>query len=537
MEMTSAPPSAPPKFVKSKKFELPQFKKWEWSLIVFSLLLFLLSLALYISDVSLSSLIFGYEDFSKKVEVGKLGELSVPAKRKTADSIQFKEVAAKGSLFNHDTIVTDVDKATIQLKDGSVIELAPNTMIRLSFESTLGFGGIQRMASLDVISGSVEGKTLVKTLKIKAGDKVFELGTEDTKKPIMVAPPKQRLVLDMGTKNIAPITDMRKDPWIESVEKSMSQHIAKTRAQTPATAAISLIYPEPNAKLEPAKGMTKLSIPVQFKWTSNRSDLPTLLRLRKIDGKEKLLISSINNNKSKIKTYDFTIVEPGQYRWEVSVANEEFFTTAGIKSSVFSVNGDLDAGIVLDPPQTTDNAASSMVKLTWSAASDVSEYTVGAYRDKNRVQVIWKQKAKSNQVAFDLKTVFRGKIDPQVFFDVSATTNTGFVLKSNIASVDFGFFNTEPVIPGHNEEISAQKLKKEDKRMIFTWEKKNLATAYAFELSTDPQFKNMIRRVGTRENFVLLDPLQSGVYYWRIRVAIVGIWGPISGTHIFKMTE
>lgn len=529
------PSSLPPRFSPKKrfKFNLPEFKKWEKGVIFCSVLIFLASLFLYFSEISLTAYLLGIEDLSKKVEVGFLLDQSAPIKRKPVGAIQFKDIATKSTLYNKDTLVTESDtRASIQLNDGSVIELGPSTMIQLSFDSTFGLGGISRAAKVDVISGSVEGKNLNSSVKIRAGGEIYDL---EEQKKIKISNKKQKVAISDDSKQAA-LPEGFKDPWLVAAEKEMKSAPAVIYERPAPKAEFKIIYPTSGMTVVPPKESKLTKIPLQVKWTVNRPEVPVQVKLLKVDGnKIELVSSNINRLTSYERNQLMTVTGPGKYRLEIDIAQEEAFAAPVSRSIDFVVSSEI-IGIKLSKPQTTNRADSSEVKLSWTPYAGTKNYVVSAYRDQEKKQIIWKKKASSTEVAFDLKSVILGKIDPRVYFDVEGASSSGLSIKSNVESIDFGFFNTEPVIPGRNEQISEGKLKKEDKRMIFTWEKKHLASAYAFELAVDPEFKQMIRRVGTRENFVLLDPLRPGSYYWRIRVAIVGIWGPISGTHVFKMT-
>lgn len=530
----SAPPefhAPPPSKLKIGGFSFPEFKNWEKALIVVSVFVFIFSLMLYFSEISLTSYLLGIEDQSKKVEVGFLLEQTSPIKRKAVESIQFKEIANKAILFNKDTLVTDSDvKASLQLKDGSIIELGPNTMIQLSFDSTFGLNGISRAAKVDVISGSVEGKNLQSAVKIRVAGEVYDL---EEQKKIKINTAKPKVAISDDTKQALP--EAIKDPWFATAEKEMKSSPKIVYEKPAPPVEFKILYPAQGANILPPKEAKLVKIPMQFKWTMNRPEMPVYIKLYKIENSKPRLVSAvINRSYSTERNTVISLDGPGKYKWEVDLAQEESFAAPVSKSAEFSVSSEI-IGIKLAKPQTTSRSDSSDVKLVWTPYAGTKNYVVTAFRDPDKKQIIWKKKIDKTEFLFDLKSVILGKIDPRVYFDVEGANSAGISVKSNVESIDFGFFNTEPVIPSTNEQISEGKLKKEDKRMIFTWEKKHLASAYAFELATDPEFKQMIRRVGTRENFVLLDPLRPGNYFWRIRVAIVGIWGPISGTHVFKM--
>ena len=146
-------------------------------LIGFLTVLLLGSVGLYVSGVSLKSLLFGISSQDGE-KVGVVKAVTGQLKRQPKDSLEFLEAKATNDLFNEDTIMTGPeDHATIELFDGSVLELDPGSLVRLSFENAQGVGGIERRVLVDIVAGNVKGDTSRPKLVVRrVGQTVPQIG-------------------------------------------------------------------------------------------------------------------------------------------------------------------------------------------------------------------------------------------------------------------------------------------------------------------------------------------------------------------------
>jgi cell division septation protein DedD len=136
-----------------------ELQNWEKVLIAFAMMLFLASLAAYVTEFPLRNYIFGLEPEQAHEEIGKVGTSTGPLKREMLGQADFKVIEQGAALFVRDTIVTgDSSGATIHLQDGSSIELGPRTMVKLENEGRTSLLGVTRTTRIDVVTGQVTGK-------------------------------------------------------------------------------------------------------------------------------------------------------------------------------------------------------------------------------------------------------------------------------------------------------------------------------------------------------------------------------------------
>ena len=128
-------------------------------LLVVAALLFCVSLGIFITDYPLLDLLFGLEVESKD-PIGRVSHIEGSMRREKLGQAEFRGIGANADVFPRDVIVTSADsRATLTLEDGSVIELAPSTMIRLENENLRSLTGISHVTKVQVVSGEVEGKS------------------------------------------------------------------------------------------------------------------------------------------------------------------------------------------------------------------------------------------------------------------------------------------------------------------------------------------------------------------------------------------
>lgn len=145
-----------------------QFKRWEIILLCFGALLFVGSATLYFGGISFYRYLFGLQDDQATQLFGKLSEKNGSTRRKALNSSEFSEIQKDAPLYNLDMVATGPDgTAVIQTEDGGVLELAPNSLVRLSLSSQLSLGGVSRVANVQVFTGTITGQAKARAIRVK----------------------------------------------------------------------------------------------------------------------------------------------------------------------------------------------------------------------------------------------------------------------------------------------------------------------------------------------------------------------------------
>lgn len=135
------------------------FKNWEWSVLVGSLILFVLAALCYFGDVPLARMFLGWGDSGNK-PVAKLAQKQSDVRRQLVTESVFRSLPAPATLYGEDTIVTSSDgSAVIELNDGKgSVNVGPNTMVRLTMDGgTLSGLMLLNLFPLDVFKVGARG--------------------------------------------------------------------------------------------------------------------------------------------------------------------------------------------------------------------------------------------------------------------------------------------------------------------------------------------------------------------------------------------
>ena len=337
----------------------------ELILVAFGLILFLSSLSIFLSEISLRRYLLGWQNEGGLEKVGIIEKTAGGILRKKVVQAEFKRIGLNSEVYNFDTIVTGPDStATVELSDGSAIELAPKTMIKLVFESRFSLAGISRATTVNVVSGKVKGKRrkaqgmdvapaqkiLLKPLLVEkaAPEKIIEIITQEKEEIVQVelpAPeilyqaaepvelvdktvtelPKRQVIVDAPEieveKKVAPVV-IELEPEQEILyAPEVELPIKEKKIPTPKVAAkfIKLTSPKKGTIFRVKNGSTKASVTVPFQWEKSPINLPVQLIIRKSDGSE--VLRKKFNKPERIGRHSTVISEPGRYSWEISDLN------------------------------------------------------------------------------------------------------------------------------------------------------------------------------------------------------------------------
>src|SRR5690606_2668009 len=104
--------------------------------------------------------------------------------------LEFLDAPLSADLFNEDTIMTGPDdRATIEFLDGSILEMEPGSLIRLTFETAEGVGGIQRRVLVDIVAGNVKSDRAKPALVVRRGGQTVARPTVPVETPPAEQPP------------------------------------------------------------------------------------------------------------------------------------------------------------------------------------------------------------------------------------------------------------------------------------------------------------------------------------------------------------
>lgn len=484
-----------------------RFKKWELILMVVGALLF--SSAGYVlftdSPIKLSWLGLGGSGDLKKIAI--LENSTGLFKRKTKIDPAFREIPVSTDLFNRDTVVTGpTTQSKITFDDGSFLELQENTMMILTFESELSLSGINRVPTIQVISGNVTGTTKTGKMVIKTdqGEVKVDAGKKETIQAAAALPP---------------IEEAKPEPVVETPPE-----VAPEAPKKPVVASIKIIAPADKTILRIPDGSADAVYMLNLSWKVTPA-IPLELEFAKKVGEEfkplarKIITPGIDG----VGSLNAKLKSPGLYVWRLKQTEE---TTKEFKiestENNFALSPTFTAIDILPPLYAGRELASNQyenklikdfdMKLRWIPWSDAEKYKVKIMTSAKSGKMVAQKTVEGSE--FQLN---RGKLlSKAYYYQVSTKTENGFEVISDIVPMQFSFLPPRPVYPSSDHEISVAHPESR-KPLLFTWTKTNFTDGYVFELSKDPGFNQISFHKQTSENFISLKLPKSGAYYWRVQ--------------------
>ncbi len=477
--------------------------------IMIALLVVLLAGAtgLYVSGVSIKSLLFGgaAEDGE---QVGVVKSVTGQLKRQPKDSLEFLDAPVNANLYNEDTVMTGPeDRATIELFDGSILELEPGSLIRLTFESIQGAAGIERRVLVDIVAGNVKGDmTRPKLVVRRGGQPVARPSPSPTPSP---EPSPEPSPSPSPTPSPSP-----------SPSPSPTPALAGTLKITTPTAG--QVFTIPAGQAPPLKQALIFESPAE-------KEAEVLMVLKNASGKE-LLKRPVKANRGRgglMATFE----RPGNYSLEVR--NPDGTPIGRGVRAPFTIAADYE-GIVTEAPLVGGEPIDSNqftgkklqefdVVLRWKPMEGIEKYRVFVKNSAGKTLV-------DEQVTGSTYAFPKGKIhtDPLVY-QIRAEYPNGYAAVSKQEQFMFNFNSPPLTMPTDGEAISlADPEVQKQKGIFFSWQRTTFTEAYEFEIAADPQFQKVLKKVMVKgkDNFLIFRNLKPATYYWRVRAAAGAMRSP-----------
>jgi hypothetical protein len=457
-------------------------RRSEAIIILTAAFLFLLGSILYWSDFPLSQYLFHLRPSNDKTTIGTIKTAQPFVRRESVGELNFNQIQSGASVFDQDFIMTPNDtSARVTFKDGSYIELAPNSLVRLNFENDFSLSGVSHQTNVEVIQGDVSGESKTQSIILKKGAEKLAL----VEKPHPV-PPKPKPT---------PSPSVLPPPKFVLTQPS----------------------PQASFAVPPLSVKPEFSLAVSWQMTP----LDPLIQLVLSDSKTKktILEQSIRQNSPSGKLA-LTLKKPGQYHLA--------FHRAGIHSELmgetdFSLSPSFE-GIQLKKAlvsgeETQNNRLMKklnslfFVTLNWETYADLKFYEVELFKKPNGSSPFWRNESDSNHLDLNKDNVFSGDL----YYRVQGRTPNGFTVRSPIQKFHFDFFPPIHSNPEDRSSFSKKKLMEESNQILITWQKTCFTEEYILQIAPDPEFKTLLADYKTKENFFVIRDPKLGQYYWRLQ--------------------
>ncbi len=508
------------------------FKRWEKALIGLSALLFVVSSAFYFSGISLRKYVLGWDDEPKMEQVGVLSSKKGELRRLRNSSTEFETILPNQTLYNYDTIITGQSSGgTVSLDDGSTIELGPNTMVRLIYETRLSLQGISRQSLVNVVAGQVKGKSKERTVVLKTKEKVIPVSSE-AQEAVQVKPAAPVFLDPASIAAIAPSPPPPPTPTpaptpppepISTPEPTPSPTPRATPTPTPTPTPVPIkvvpISPAPNARLRLDRMSEELTKEIEFSWDVSPGSLPLVLIVQ--NGKNEILHRQVVEPQSERASTKLRFSEPGTYVWGLRHANGEKFSKPVVQT--FAIEPVFEGIELLNPlvggAELNSSAYSGEhldnfdITFRWKPHPKAKSSRILLLASANSSRPIFSKVVQGNYYTFNKDKVYDG----QIYFQIESQLPGGFIARSVARPFIFNFLPPVPISPKSGSTKSIQKVSSGEDTLLLTWQKTNFTDYYEIEISTDPKFEKPLLKKEVTENFFLLKSLSLGRYWWRVR--------------------
>jgi hypothetical protein len=527
-------------------------------LALFSLLLFLVSFTLYVTEFPLRYYLFGLpaEGTSK---VGRVKVYRGDLRRQLVGESEFLKAEGGTVIYADDTVVTGADGSAILEIDGyGEISLGPDTMVKLSFENRLSLGGIERAPSIQVVTGDVTGLSKQKPIELrpKTG-KVVRIVPKSaperikiTDKEVVVAPNPLALPSPKASPQAAPKVAEEELPIPELELPPPPIVVAKPKpspSPSPTVVAeqvIELVSPTQDQVLMIDPDPERYQKKVNFFWRMPGYQKPVNISLWKLGGKEgrKLELKSTVELENGVGRRNWTLKQPGKYEWDVRddadgviSPKQKWYAQFSLKDEVtgIKVKDALVNGQKMDTNAFNGKAKDFAINLEWAPVPDADEYVLQIFRDEKANKAILQKTVKEPRYVLNKNRVYNGRI----YWRVSTRLKSGFNVVSPVSHFEFGFLAPKQTSPADGATVPVNTKRTPIPDVFFTWQKTNFTVSYDLEVAKDPQFKIFVLKKNVPSNFGALKEPADGTYYWRVRSHSTDVASPYSAAQSFTVTH
>ncbi|MBL8022381.1 MAG: FecR domain-containing protein [Leptospirales bacterium] len=445
-------------------------------------------------------------DIGSREEIGSIIHKKHGVQRRFADQVVWERIDQGGKLANADSIRTaDGSEVKIRLKDGTLLTIDENSMIQLDVEKNrIDFTS----GSLQVQSGSSSKLTL------QSGDNSVKLTDGNV---ALSKTGKEDLNVTVYEGN-AQVTSGGKT---ESLSKNQKAEVGKDGIQV-RDLPVVLIKPNPFQtmaaegdgtsvafKFEPAKGISK----------------PTLEISRDAEFSDSKRVNTPGN-----ATMDLA---PGTYYWRVTGEDDKTNQKAVSETRKMTiVRGD---PLRLQSPATGEKVAfhsnPPSVPFSWTQDSLAESYRLEISKDKDFKEVVRTVTTPGNSATIDdlPAGVYRWRIQtkPSQLDVPGRVSNAGVfeVIKSDLAA-------PETASPFQKEHFASTVTKE---GIFFNWRGTGDMKSYIIQISPSPGFGSSFMNQKTEKNFVMVQGVPDGQYYWRVKGLTADKESPYSAIQSFTV--
>jgi hypothetical protein len=485
---------------------LLQSRSTERMILIAGFLLMLIPGAILVSNVQLTNLVFLSRDILTLSPIGEVVRPSRIVRRRSEDELAFSTSHSGDPVFVGDTIITGKESSTrIHLSDGSVLEVYPESMIKILPVRTFSFWGIKKKFNVTVQAGAV---------KARVGEEAAPIIFQSLTGTIL--------------KEIAPTVRQPKEP-LTSPTITTALPVATTETPKPVTADFVVITAPPPAELPVSKEspIPGAVLPVQNPLSEAPSSLSKLPPLtpeisRKPETGRMIsdFLSTLQPEPLEVKTEALPPATEEQPLLSKFVAPlqpvPDLEVTPLPATSLISEEADMrDQQFIF---KWRDGGF--RVKLPYSLKIEHGSETLSF--ETNNTEYRW-----------NLPLEAKGKIR----WWVEALLREGDKIQSKPQESSWTLPTPILASPGNKLELPEFYLKGESREVLLTWKQMKICKSFELNVSKTEDFKEVIFKVRTKKNFKTFPVQKPGKYFWRVGCNYTEEFKAFSQPFSFKLSR
>jgi hypothetical protein len=483
------------------------------------LLLLLVPGTILFSNVQIANRFFSSKDILTLSPIGEVVNPSRIVRRRGEDDPAFLTIKSGDPVFVGDTIITGKQSSTrINLSDGSVIEVGPESMLKIAPVRTFSFKGIQKKINVTVQAGAIKAR-----VDDEASPIVFQSLKGEVLKEIKPAPTP-------ASAPQAPVTEplAKTDPLLpaqtqapETAATPAPEEFVTITAAPPAefpvappspTASMAPIAqaPVPAPEAPPAPAAQAQALPPE---ALTRPEAP------------RLITDFLSNLKP----------EPAETPIQQETKQAPQAESPLLSKYVAPLNPvpDLEVTPLPATPLISDEADLKEQRFVFKWKDGGFQVKLPYILKIEHEGQTLKFETDQTEYSWSLPLAAEGKIR----WWVEAMLRNGNTVQSK--KQDSSWKLPVPVLasPGNGLDLPEFYLKGESHEVLLTWKQMQICSSFELNVSKTADFKEVLFKAVTKRNFHTFPVQKPGRYFWRVGCNYTTEFKAFSGPFSFKLSR
>ena len=494
--------------------EIPtqQSRRTEYAILTLGVLMILGPAFLFFFNIQITERFFGAKDSLAQSPVGEVLQPTKMVRKRGEDDSAFLVAKSRDPIFVGDRILTGKNSSTrISLKDGSVLDLGPDAMIRIEPIRTFGLGGIKKKLKITIENGAVKVKVKNTSTPITLASATGEV----LKEIVPPTPAPTPTPAPSATPTPVAVAEASPSPGTSvPVPDATATPVALAEVEEPEVElSFTLEAPKPTPTPTPVPMAVKPAIapietPAPIVMTKNdATPTPTA----SVPESTPVRVAAVEKPQAPAATPFATPTPlPGEMDDEPVVKEEK-----PLLSRINLVMNTVKNLVVLNKAPKgllSDNAELSeqSFKLRWKdgGISVNPPYQVWIQYQGEKKSF----ETRETQYTWELPLEAKGEME----WWVEVALKNGGTIKSSKQTASWKLPTPTLASPTASFPVPPEYLKGPSHNLLLTWKDTRICTGYEVNVSRSSNFKDLDFTTGTKGHFVNFPVKEPGQYYWRV---------------------